>query len=200
MSDSLIIDNVVTFLMVGQETTAQALSWALYCSPCFRSGRTKIREEVRRVIGNGPLGARPARTACRVRGGVSWKRCDSIRRRQASCESQEAGQAWRGRARARGHRQHSDLCRPPPPAALAGPASLRSLPVWRRSARRASPLRLYAVQHRPKELHWRGLLHDRVKTMLATLLARARFELPEGEVPVPLARITLRPSRRSSSK
>ena len=42
MSDSLIIDNVVTFLMVGQETTAQALSSALYVSPCFRSGRSRF--------------------------------------------------------------------------------------------------------------------------------------------------------------
>jgi cytochrome P450 len=31
------------------------------------------------------------------------------------------------------------------------------------------------------------------KTMLATLLAQAKFELPEKEVPEPLARITLRP-------
>jgi cytochrome P450 len=30
------------------------------------------------------------------------------------------------------------------------------------------------------------------KTILAALLARVRFELPEGEVPVPLVRITLR--------
>jgi cytochrome P450 len=33
------------------------------------------------------------------------------------------------------------------------------------------------------------------KAMLATLLAAARFELPQGEVPVPLARITLRPEQ-----
>jgi cytochrome P450 len=31
------------------------------------------------------------------------------------------------------------------------------------------------------------------KTILATLLSQARFELPDGEVPVPFARITLRP-------
>jgi cytochrome P450 len=31
------------------------------------------------------------------------------------------------------------------------------------------------------------------KTILAQLLARARFELPQGEEPVPFARITLRP-------
>lgn len=34
-----------------------------------------------------------------------------------------------------------------------------------------------------------------VKTMLATLLARAKFELPDREVPLPLARITLRPKQ-----
>jgi len=31
------------------------------------------------------------------------------------------------------------------------------------------------------------------KTILATLLARARFALPDGETPTPFARITLRP-------
>jgi cytochrome P450 len=33
MPDSLIIDNLVTFLLAGHETTAQALTWTLY-SPC----------------------------------------------------------------------------------------------------------------------------------------------------------------------
>ena len=57
MSDSLIIDNVVTFLMVGQETTAQALTWALYVLALFPEWQDKVRDEVRRVIGAGPLGA-----------------------------------------------------------------------------------------------------------------------------------------------
>ena len=35
MPDSLIIDNVVTFLMVGQETTVQALTWTLYLLALF---------------------------------------------------------------------------------------------------------------------------------------------------------------------
>ena len=58
MSDSLIIDNVVTFLMVGQETTAQALTWALYVLALFPEWQDKVRDEVRRVIGAGPLSAR----------------------------------------------------------------------------------------------------------------------------------------------
>ena len=57
MSDSLIIDNVVTFLMVGQETTAQALSWALYVLALFPEWQDEVRDEVRRVMGAGPLGA-----------------------------------------------------------------------------------------------------------------------------------------------
>jgi cytochrome P450 len=55
--DGLIIDNVVTFLMVGQETTAQALTWALYVLALFPEWQDKVRDEVRRVIGAGPLGA-----------------------------------------------------------------------------------------------------------------------------------------------
>ena len=35
----------------------------------------------------------------------------------------------------------------------------------------------------------------KAKAMLATFLAKARLELPEGEVPVPIARITLRPKQ-----
>ena len=47
MPDSLIIDNVVTFLMVGQETTAQALTWTLYVLALFPEWQERVREEVR---------------------------------------------------------------------------------------------------------------------------------------------------------
>jgi cytochrome P450 len=55
MPDNLIIDNVVTFLMVGQETTAEALSWTLYLLALFPEWQEKVREEVRRVDSTGPL-------------------------------------------------------------------------------------------------------------------------------------------------
>ena len=71
MSDGLIIDNVVTFLMVGQEPTAQALTWALDVLALRPEWQDKVRDEVRRVMGAGPLGANAARAACRVGGGVS---------------------------------------------------------------------------------------------------------------------------------
>lgn len=56
MPDSLIVDNVVTFLMAGHETTAQALTWTLYLLALFPEWQEKVREEVLGVTGGGPIG------------------------------------------------------------------------------------------------------------------------------------------------
>jgi len=66
MSDSLITDNVVTFL-VGQETTAQALSWALYVR-CSRSAEEGARRGAPRR--RGAFGCASARAAWSVGGSV----------------------------------------------------------------------------------------------------------------------------------
>ena len=55
MPDSLIIDNLVTFLLAGHETTAQALTWTLYLLALLPDWQEKAREEIRRVNGNGPI-------------------------------------------------------------------------------------------------------------------------------------------------
>ena len=55
MPDSLIIDNLVTFLLAGHETTAQALTWTLYLLALFPDWQDRARKEIRRVIGNGPI-------------------------------------------------------------------------------------------------------------------------------------------------
>ena len=84
MPDSLIVDNVVTFLMVGQETTAQALTWTLYLLALFPEW-----QETERARRCGASSARAGRTrdrlqaACRCSRRCSRKRCGSIRRRQA---------------------------------------------------------------------------------------------------------------------
>jgi cytochrome P450 len=56
MPDGLIVDNVVTFLMAGHETTAQALTWTLYLLALFPEWQEKVREEVLSVIGTRPIG------------------------------------------------------------------------------------------------------------------------------------------------
>ena len=53
MPDRLIIDNLVTFLVAGHETTSQALTWSLYLLALFPEWQERVREEVRRVVGQG---------------------------------------------------------------------------------------------------------------------------------------------------
>ncbi|KAI0157150.1 bifunctional P-450:NADPH-P450 reductase [Hypoxylon sp. FL1284] len=55
MSDSSIIDNLITFLIAGHETTSGTLSYAMYRllknPDCYR----KVQQEVDEVIGKGPI-------------------------------------------------------------------------------------------------------------------------------------------------
>jgi cytochrome P450 len=55
MSDELLIDNLLTFLMAGHETTAKALTWALYLLAQTPYWQDQILEEVVKVAGDGPL-------------------------------------------------------------------------------------------------------------------------------------------------
>jgi cytochrome P450 len=55
MSDQLLIDNLLTFLMAGHETTAKALTWSLYLLARAPDWQARIREEVRQVAGDGPI-------------------------------------------------------------------------------------------------------------------------------------------------
>ena len=56
MPARLIVDNVVTFLMAGHETTSRALTWTLYLLALFPEWQERVREEVRRVAGGEETG------------------------------------------------------------------------------------------------------------------------------------------------
>jgi cytochrome P450 len=58
MSDKQLIDNLLTFLAAGHETTAKALTWTLYLLARAPEWQRRVREEVERVAGSGPIEAR----------------------------------------------------------------------------------------------------------------------------------------------
>jgi cytochrome P450 len=57
MSDSQLIDNLLTFLAAGHETTAKALTWALYLLARAPDWQDRVCAEVAQVAGNATLTA-----------------------------------------------------------------------------------------------------------------------------------------------
>ena len=57
MSDEQLLDNVLTFLFAGHETTARALTWAFYLIARAPEWEFRLVEEVEQVAGQGPITA-----------------------------------------------------------------------------------------------------------------------------------------------
>jgi cytochrome P450 len=57
MSDEQLLDNVVTFLFAGHETTARALTWTLYLIARAPEWESRIVDEVGQVAGQSPITA-----------------------------------------------------------------------------------------------------------------------------------------------
>ena len=55
MPDDLLIDNLLTLLMAGHETTAKALTWSLYLLARAPHWQNQIRDEVMQVVGNSSI-------------------------------------------------------------------------------------------------------------------------------------------------
>lgn len=55
MADSQIVNNLLTFAAAGHETTAKALTWALYLLARAPAWQARVREEATRVAGSGPV-------------------------------------------------------------------------------------------------------------------------------------------------
>jgi len=58
MSDAQVTDNLLTFLLAGHETTAKALTWALYLLARAPEWQARVRAEVTKVAGDRPIEAR----------------------------------------------------------------------------------------------------------------------------------------------
>lgn len=57
MSDAQLIDNLLTFLAAGHETTAKALTWTLYLLARAPDWQERVRDEVDRIAGGASLTA-----------------------------------------------------------------------------------------------------------------------------------------------
>ena len=192
MPDNLIVDNVVTFLVAGHETTSQALTWSLYLLALFPEWQARVREEVLSVIGDGPIGrehiAMLPLLGRRLPGGdASLSAGPDI-----DAADIDAHEPWRRRACRRRHHCDPDLCGPPPPASVARPAPLRPLTLHPRQSR--APLHLYALLHRTALLHRRRLRHGRGQDDPRHAHRPRQLRAAAGEAPTPL------PASRSAPK
>ena len=57
MTDSQAVDNLLTFLLAGHESTAKALTWSLYLLARAPAWQERVRAEIRDVAGDAPITA-----------------------------------------------------------------------------------------------------------------------------------------------
>jgi cytochrome P450 len=57
MDDEALVDNLLTFIGAGHETTALTLTWALYLAGAHPATQARLVEEARTVLGDGPITA-----------------------------------------------------------------------------------------------------------------------------------------------
>jgi cytochrome P450 len=194
MPDELVVDNLVTFLVAGHETTSQALTWSLYLLALFPEWQERVREEVfsvmrkgarvsRENIGNLLLLDQVFQEAMRLYSPVP------ILMRLTTRPVTIGGVALKQGAMIIVpiyvvHR-HRKLWQNPlkfdpsrfTPQAKAGRHRCAYMPFG------AGPRTCIGGTFAMVE----------GKAILATILANAKLELPEREEPLPFARITLRP-------
>lgn len=195
MPDALIVDNVVTFLMAGHETTSQALTWTLYLIALFPEWQEAVRREVLsvtegRAIGRDDIGKLPLLDAVFQEAMRLYPPAPVLMRR---------------------------TIRPVTLGGVAlGAGATITIPIYvvhRHRSLWQDPLNFdpsrftaesRAGRHRctympfgagPRTCVGGSFAMLEGKTILATLLQHASFALPAGERPTPFARITLSPKQ-----
>ena len=193
MPDALIVDNVVTFLMAGHETTAQALTWTLYLLALFPEWQGRAREEIRDVVGDVPI--EPAQVARLTLVEMIFQEAMRLYPPAPSLMRRALTEVSLG----------DETLSPGSAVVIPIYAIHRHHLLWDEPLRfdpnRFSPA-AKADRHRcsylpfstgPRNCIGASFAMVEGRVILATLLSRAKFELPEGEIPVPFARVTLRP-------
>jgi cytochrome P450 len=193
MPDALIVDNVVTFLIAGHETTSQALTWTLYLLALFPQWQETVRQEIRSVaasnaIGRDELAKLPLLDATFQEAMRLYPPAPVLMRRTiapVTLGGMELGVGTTITIPVYIVHRHRRLWRDP----LKFDPSRFAAEV--KAARHRCAYMPFGAG--PRTCVGGTFAMVEGKTMLATLLDRASFALPEGERPTPFARITLRP-------
>jgi len=179
--------------MAGHETTAQALTWTLYLLALFPEWQERAREEVLKVTGGAPITSEHVQQLSLLEAIPQeamrlYPPAPSLMRRVLR-EVRLGGETLSPGAAAvipiyAIHRHH-----------LLWEEPLRFDPTRFTPEAKAGRHRCAYMPFSTGPRNCIGASFAMVEggVMLATLLASARFGLPEGEVPVPIARVTLRP-------
>lgn len=192
MPDSLIVDNLVTYLLAGHETTAKALSWTLYLLAMLPEWQERVRAEVRSIAGGAPVNAEQVK---------QFELLDAVFHESMRLYPPAPSLLRRVRKDVTfgGTRIRSGATAVIPIYVVHRHRRLWENPLTFDPSRFAQSAR--ATRHRFAYLPFSGGPRNCIggsfamleaKSMLATLLAGARFELPPGEAPTPVARVTLR--------
>ena len=194
MSDVQVVDNLLTFLLAGHETTARSLSWTLYLLARSRAWERRVREEVAQVAGSGPIlpehVERLTETAKVLKESMRLYPPISSLTRVVRRDVELGGKRLRAGSLIimpmfvmhRHRRMWEDPDRFDPdrfaPAREAAYSRYQYMPFG------AGPRICIGASFAMAE----------ATVMLATFLRANRFEVPAGHVPTPVSGITLRPT------
>jgi cytochrome P450 len=194
MSDEQLVDNLLTFLLAGHETTAKALTWALYLVARSPAWEARMVEEIGRVTRCGPVAAEHVNQLVVVTQVLKeamrlYPPAPVLTR--ITREAMELG----------GKRLEAGSLIVMPIFAIH-----RHRRLWQDPDRfdpeRFAPER--EQQHSryqfmpfgagPRICIGASFAMIEATAMLATFVRAARFEVPAGHNPIPISRVTLRPS------
>ena len=193
MGDEQMVDNLLTFLLAGHETSAKSLAWMLYLVALSPEWEERLLAEVRRVAGDEPIGAGHAErltdVAMFIKEGMRLYPPISSLARVATRDVDLDGTPVK-----------KDGIIVMPIFAIH-----RHRKLWEDPARfdpeRFSPEReAQQVRYQylpfgagPRVCIGASFAMLEATILLASFVRAARFRVPEGHVPVPLSRIALQP-------
>ena len=191
MDAQRLVDNLLTFYLAGHETTAKALSWTLYLLARYPEWAARLEDEVARVAGDAPIEARHIEALPLTRQVLSEAMRlyppVPIMSRQAVADARIEGVEIRAGASVlipiyAVHRHERRWTQPDAfqPERFA-PDREAEIPRYQYMPFGAGP----------RVCIGRSFATLEAATLLATFVRRARFSLPPGPDPVPVARVTL---------